>query len=55
MKDLLAFDNVVAGYGGAKVLHGISLMIGAGERVAILGRNSWARPRWSIPSLASPG
>ena len=39
MSDLLAFENVVSGYGGAKVLHGISLAIGAGERVAILGRN----------------
>jgi ABC-type branched-subunit amino acid transport system ATPase component len=39
MTDLLSFDNVVAGYGGARVLHGISLKIGAGERVAILGRN----------------
>jgi branched-chain amino acid transport system ATP-binding protein len=39
MSDLLTFDNVVAGYAGSTVLHGISFNIKAGERVAILGRN----------------
>jgi branched-chain amino acid transport system ATP-binding protein len=39
MKSLLAFDDVVSGYAGAIVLHGISLAVGEGERVAILGRN----------------
>ena len=36
---LLAFDHVVSGYGAARVLHGVSLSIAAGERVAVLGRN----------------
>jgi branched-chain amino acid transport system ATP-binding protein len=39
MTDVLAFDDVVSGYGGALVLHGVSLAVGEGERVAILGRN----------------
>jgi branched-chain amino acid transport system ATP-binding protein len=39
MSALLAFDNVFSGYGGAKVLHGVSLAIQPQERVAILGRN----------------
>lgn len=39
MSALLAFDKVESGYGGARVLHGISLSIGANEKVAILGRN----------------
>ena len=39
MSDLLAFENVTSGYGGAKVLHGISFTIRPQERVAILGRN----------------
>jgi len=36
---LLAFEKVVSGYGAARVLHGVSFAIGAGERVAVLGRN----------------
>ena len=39
MSTLLAFDNVVSGYGGGKVLHGVTLAIKPQERVAILGRN----------------
>ncbi|MCL4745692.1 MAG: ABC transporter ATP-binding protein [Burkholderiaceae bacterium] len=39
MTNLLAFENVFAGYGQAEVLHGIDLAIGSGERVALLGRN----------------
>jgi branched-chain amino acid transport system ATP-binding protein len=37
--ELLRFDSVHAGYGAAKVLQGVTLRVGAGERVAILGRN----------------
>ena len=36
---LLALENVHAYYGKAHVLHGVSLSVGKGERVAILGRN----------------
>jgi branched-chain amino acid transport system ATP-binding protein len=36
---LLAFDAVDAGYGGARILHGLNLEIGENESVAILGRN----------------
>lgn len=39
MKAILGFDKVTAGYAGSTVLHGISLSVGEGERVAILGRN----------------
>jgi branched-chain amino acid transport system ATP-binding protein len=39
MTALLTFENVHAGYAGAKVLHGINLSIQANESVAILGRN----------------
>ncbi len=39
MTALLTFENVHAGYAGAKVLHGINLAIRANESVAILGRN----------------
>jgi ABC-type branched-subunit amino acid transport system ATPase component len=39
MNDLLRFESVHAGYGAAKVLQGVNLRVGAGERVAILGRN----------------
>jgi len=36
---LLQLKDVESGYGSAKVLHGVNLSIGAGQRVAILGRN----------------
>ena len=36
---LIAFDDVHAYYDKAHVLHGVSLEVRAGERVAILGRN----------------
>jgi branched-chain amino acid transport system ATP-binding protein len=36
---LLELDNVDAFYGEAQILHGISIAVDAGERVAILGRN----------------
>jgi ABC-type branched-subunit amino acid transport system ATPase component len=36
---LLSLRNVDAYYGRAQILHGVSLDVAAGERVAILGRN----------------
>lgn len=39
MSELLSFREVEAGYGEARVLHGIDLAVSENERVAILGRN----------------
>lgn len=39
MADMLAFDQVVAGYGNAIVLHGLSLALQEGQSLAVLGRN----------------
>jgi branched-chain amino acid transport system ATP-binding protein len=39
MSECLSFTNVTAGYGAARVLHGVSLGVARGERIAILGRN----------------
>jgi branched-chain amino acid transport system ATP-binding protein len=39
MSDLLSFRGVEAGYGEARVLHGVDLAVSENERVAILGRN----------------
>lgn len=36
---LLSLQSVDAYYGGARILHGVSLEVRSGERVAILGRN----------------
>ncbi|MEI2735716.1 MAG: ABC transporter ATP-binding protein [Rhodoblastus sp.] len=36
---LLAFDNVHSFYGKAYILHGVSLAVERGERVAVIGRN----------------
>lgn len=36
---LLALKHLVAGYGLIRVVHGVSLSVGAGEVVALLGRN----------------
>ncbi len=36
---LLTLDNVHAFYGKAYILHGVSLTVGRGERVAVIGRN----------------
>ncbi|NTF87673.1 ABC transporter ATP-binding protein [Agrobacterium rhizogenes] len=39
MPELLMLDGLKAGYGKAVILHGISLSVGQGEAVALLGRN----------------
>jgi branched-chain amino acid transport system ATP-binding protein len=39
MTALLEFEGVESGYDGAKVLHGVSFSIRAGDAVALIGRN----------------
>ncbi|MEN3367015.1 MAG: branched-chain amino acid transport system ATP-binding protein [Burkholderiales bacterium] len=39
MSELLALDNVTAGYGESVVLEGVSLSMKEGESIALLGRN----------------
>ena len=39
MADILVLDGLVAGYGEAVVLHGMSLSLGEGRSLAVLGRN----------------
>lgn len=38
--DLLSISQLVAGYGGADVLHGIDLTVGRGEFVCVIGANT---------------
>ena len=40
---LLAVRGLHAGYGGSEVLHGVDLQVGAGEVVALLGRNGMGK------------
>ncbi len=37
--ELLEVENLAAGYAGSRVLDGVSLTVGSGEAVALLGRN----------------
>ena len=39
MNPLLKIENINAVYGAAHILHGMSLQVNAGERVALIGRN----------------
>jgi ABC-type branched-subunit amino acid transport system ATPase component len=39
MKPLLSLEKVNAFYGAAHILHGLSLQVNPGERVALIGRN----------------
>jgi branched-chain amino acid transport system ATP-binding protein len=39
MAELLVFDNVVAGYGNAVVLHRLGFTLAEGQSLAVLGRN----------------
>jgi branched-chain amino acid transport system ATP-binding protein len=39
VSDVLELKSVSASYGAAKILHGVSLQVGSGEVVALLGRN----------------
>ncbi|VTU25542.1 LIV-I protein F [Variovorax sp. PBS-H4] len=40
---LLEIEDVHAGYGSAKVLHGVSLSIASGQPIGLLGRNGMGR------------
>ncbi len=40
---MLTVENLVAGYGAARVLHGVSFAVGAGEVVTLLGRNGMGK------------
>ncbi|MEL6872758.1 MAG: ABC transporter ATP-binding protein [Pseudomonadota bacterium] len=40
---MLRLSDVEAGYGAAKVLHGVSFEIGQGEAVALMGRNGMGK------------
>jgi branched-chain amino acid transport system ATP-binding protein len=39
MANMLELENLSAGYGAAQVLHGVSLRVGNGEMVALVGAN----------------
>ncbi len=43
MAELLEMEAVVAGYGAASVLHGVSLTLGEGRSMAVLGRNGMGK------------
>jgi len=43
MTELLAIENLTAGYGEARVLSGISLSVSEGESLALLGRNGMGK------------
>ena len=43
MRELLRLEGVVAGYGAARVLGGISLVVQEGEALAVLGRNGMGK------------
>jgi branched-chain amino acid transport system ATP-binding protein len=40
---MLELENVVSGYGRTLILHGISLTVGEGEAVSLLGRNGMGK------------
>ena len=43
MSDLLAIENLSAGYGEATVLSGVSLSVPQGQALALLGRNGMGK------------
>lgn len=43
MADVLRVEDLRAGYGGAAVLHGVSLRLGEGRSMAVLGRNGMGK------------
>jgi branched-chain amino acid transport system ATP-binding protein len=52
MSELLRIENLSAGYGEAVVLTGISLALGEGQTLALLGRNGTGKTTL-INTLAS--
>ncbi len=40
---MLVVEDIIAGYGAARVLHGVGLSVGAGEVVTLLGRNGMGK------------
>ena len=53
---MLVLNDIVTRYGRARVLHGISLHVGAGEMVALMGRNGMGKSTLmrSIIGLTTP-
>ena len=53
---MLAVENLVAGYGGSRVLHEVSFAVPAGEVVTLLGRNGMGKTTTvrSIMGLVRP-
>jgi len=43
MAELLELEDLSAGYGAARVLHGVSLRLAEGESLALLGRNGMGK------------
>jgi branched-chain amino acid transport system ATP-binding protein len=50
----LSFEHVIAGYGETVVLDDVSLSLGAGDTLALLGRNGVATRRCTAVASASP-
>ena len=55
MAELLKLENIVAGYGEARVLDHVSLTLEEGKALALLGRNGTGKTTLSTRSPASPG
>ena len=59
MAELLRVENLSAGYDEAVVLNGISLSLGEGETLALLGRNGTGKTRGVLniylPDFLIPG
>jgi len=51
MSELIALDNVTAGYGESVVLDGVSLALNEGDSLALLGRNGVGKSTTLITML----